>query len=111
MMAEQGKEQEVELEGFGVKGKLKNMHLGNILQMAIVGVGVWAAITFAQVQKEMKDEHAALARVLEGQSLVLQKQLEAQVEFNYIITLKADAREALNLQMPASLRSKIREFR
>lgn len=108
-MAEQGGE-ELTAEVAGQKFSYRGVHLGNILQVAIVGVGVWAGLTFMGAQKEMKDDHAALSKVLENQQRVLEKQLEAQVEFNYIITLKQERREQLNLQMPVSLRNKIREL-
>jgi hypothetical protein len=102
---------EVEFEGFGVKSKLKGWHFGNILQLAIVGGIVACGFIFYNTGQAMKKEHEGIAEVLQNQQKVLEKQLDAQVEFNYIITLRQDEREKLNLRMPESLRGKVREFR
>jgi hypothetical protein len=101
-MAEQedGAGRELEAEIAGQKLKLKGYHIGNILQIVLALVIGYAGLQMYEARGELKNEHGVM-------TLVLQKQLEAQVEFNYIITLKQDDRERLNLRMPESLRNKV----
>lgn len=109
-MAEQPPQEELNAEVAGQKFSYKGMHLGNILQIIIVGAAVAAYFAFTTSAKSAKEDHDKLAKILEAQQKVLEKQLDAQVEFNYIITLDPDERKRLNLRMPESLRIKLRAF-
>ena len=106
----EGKEVQIELPG-GFKGLFKGYHLGNVLQLiiaAILGVGAFmffqfwteAKTTWANMSNAAKAEHSAL-------SVSIDRQAEAQIEMNYILTLSPQDRERLNLSMPRSLREKI----
>jgi hypothetical protein len=100
---------ETEFEGFGIKAKLKNWHLGNVLQLAVVAGIVAVGFVFLRSEEKAEREHSAIIEVLKAQHATQQKQLEAQEVFNYVITLDGDERKSLNLRMPESLRARIRD--
>lgn len=97
-------QEEVSGEIAGQKFSYKGMHFGNVLQIALTVAICYAGWQMYESRTEAKAEHGVMTDVLK-------KQLEAQVEFNYIITLKQEDRERLNLRMPESLRNKVGALR
>ena len=106
---------------FSIKGKQINTlvviaFLFGVVLLIAEGVNLaftWKhseAVTSSDAELR-KETAAALGALKDGQSGILveqRKTTEAQQELNYITTLSQEKREKLNLQMPDSLRKKLR---
>lgn len=78
-------------------GPVEVRGLGTILSLSLVVLALVAYMTW-----EGKAEHAKIVTAVEGVKEVVAEQ-------TYVLTLDQKEREALNLSMPPSLRSKIRK--
>ena len=121
-----GSDQEVAVETSLGKLRLKGYHLGNVLQIvAAVLLALMAMMmyemraetkaTAAVLQTATKDAVRDLANATKSEHDVLAKAIEkgadSQAEMNFILTLSAEERARLRLEMPESLRRKIRDSR
>ena len=121
-----GSDQEVAVETSLGKLRLKGYHLGNVLQIvAAVLLALMAMMmyemraetkaTAAVLQTATKDAVRDLASATKSEHDVLAKAIEkgadSQAEMNFILTLSAEERARLRLEMPESLRRKIRDSR
>lgn len=121
-----GSDQEVAVETSLGKLRLKGYHLGNVLQIvAAVLLALMAMMmyemraetkaTAAILQTATKDAVRDLASATKSEHDVLAKAIEkgadSQAEMNFILTLTTEERSKLRLEMPESLRRKIRDAR
>lgn len=112
MADSQAPQESVELEktpAGGWRGKLTGQNLTAIITAAALSLGAWVMIDHrnesraAMVQLGAKQEKA-LSNVADA----LNKNAEEQAVMNYILTLSQEERQKLRLDMPASLRARMR---
>ena len=102
------------IEAGPVKINTKGYHLGNFLQIMAVCMLAILAYMMYELKTETKVSAAAItsvATISAGDKLdhdkmnrSLEKVVEAQDAATYVLTLKQEERERLNLRMPESLR-------
>lgn len=85
----------------GFEAKFRGRHLPNLIRFMIFLALALILVLGYRFQLDSRDEHASLKGAIDSQR-------EAQQEMTYILTLKQEAREALNLSMPDSLRKRMR---
>lgn len=112
-MAEPQQQQEVSAEvgPSGVKGTIKGYHLGNVLQLVMAGVLTFIGLLMWDLRVEAKATNERFIKSMEIEHekirVAIEKNVEAQEEMNFILTLSVDDRERLGLNMPESLRRKL----
>lgn len=105
------------------EGKMENYHLGNVLQMILTGAlfllafVVWdtrqrfeASAHELDVKVEQTRVILSMAQKTEHDKIMAfaEKIVEAQLETNYLLTLSTEEKAALKLEMPDTLRRRIR---
>lgn len=96
-------EETIEVEGMGFKGKASGRRLLSENTLWLVLLIAIAALAW----KHHSESESQMARL---EALVL-RQNELMVEWSYIISRSQAERERLDLQMPESLRRKLRAYR
>ena len=121
---ENGDNKEVAVETSLGKLRVRGYHLGNVLQIvAAVLLSLMAMMmyemraetkaTAAMVTTATRDSIKELSASTKMEHDIIAKAIErgadSQAEMNFILTLSAEERSRLRLEMPESLRRKLRE--
>lgn len=108
-MADAQESVEVEKTRDGWRGKLTGQNLSMLVIAGALALGTWVLIDHrnesraAVVRLEVKQEQA-----LHSVADAVSKNAEEQAVMNYILTLTQEDRQKLRLDMPESLRRRIR---
>lgn len=85
----------------GFEATFRGRYLPNLLRFMVFLALALILVLGYRFQIDSREEHYALRTAIEAQT-------SAQIETTYVLTLKQEAREALNLAIPDSLRKRTR---
>lgn len=89
----------------GFKGKIRGFRIADLVMAVIV---IWALAVKPYLDAEREDRREqAIAREHKVIAEAQEKMAVAFAEFSYIISMRQERREELNISMPQSLREKL----
>lgn len=106
-----GEQETVELEKTvgGWRGKLSGQNLMTILLAGCIGGGGWILVDHRNESRAaMSELNAKHEKALGAIAAAIDRQAEAQEATHYIFSLSPEERQRLRLDMPASLRARVR---